>query len=239
MSTYACADLHGCYNLYNSINSFLKLEDQVIFLGDACDRGPQSWETVCAILDNPQWTYLMGNHEQMLLEPLHLWQKKHKIHHNFLSFKNGGLETFNQAIQDPDLDKRIEQLEVIERRSTLYTYNNADGFYIFCCHAGFTPWFNHNYTNVNIPRIDSLLWDRTHVYEEWNESEMPSSAIMVHGHTPIPYIRHMLRSKQRLEPGALWYCDDHKVCLDTGCWATNYTVLLDLDTFEEHIIKGV
>ena len=37
------------------------------------------------------------------------------------------------------------------------------------------------------------------------------------------------------EPRALWYCNNHKVCIDMGTYNTNITVLLDLDTFEEHI----
>ena len=39
----------------------------------------------------------------------------------------------------------------------------------------------------------------------------------------------------QIDLGALWYCEDHKVCLDTGAWATGYTVLFNLDTFDEHI----
>lgn len=235
MSTYSCADLHGCYDLYKSINDFLKPEDQVVFLGDACDRGPQSWETVCAILDNPQWIYLMGNHEQMLLEPLRFWQKKHKIHHNFLSFKNGGLATFEQAIKDPDLDECIKQLSQLPLR---YTYSNSIGYTMLCTHAGLTPWLNHNNYGVRISSADDLLWDRQHILEDWKDGEMNDSVICVHGHTPTPYIytTHPQRTED-LQPGAYWYCNDHKVCLDTGCYATNYTVLLDLDTFDEHIFK--
>lgn len=38
--TFACADLHGQYNLYKQIKNFLKEDDKVYFLGDATDRGP-------------------------------------------------------------------------------------------------------------------------------------------------------------------------------------------------------
>lgn len=66
MSIYAVSDLHGYLDLYKQIKAFLKPEDKVIFLGDAGDRGPQPWETIKAIAADPQWTYLMGNHEHML-----------------------------------------------------------------------------------------------------------------------------------------------------------------------------
>ena len=69
--------------------------------------------------------------------------------------------------------------------------------------------------------------------------------IMVHGHTPISL---MIKDMQKIawfyqkeEPkydgGAFWYADNHKVNLDTGaCW-TVFTVVLDLDTFDEHIFS--
>lgn len=35
--------------------------------------------------------------------------------------------------------------------------------------------------------------------------------------------------------GAFWYCNDHKVNIDCGSFFTGQTVLLNLDTFDEHI----
>ena len=63
---YVCSDLHGCFDLYEQINNFILPDDTVIFLGDAIDRGPYSYETMEAIRTNPQWIYLKGNHEAML-----------------------------------------------------------------------------------------------------------------------------------------------------------------------------
>ena len=70
MSVYAVADLHGMYTLYEKICTKLNPEDKVIFLGDAGDRGPNGWKLIRAILDNPQWIYLKGNHEDMLIKAI-------------------------------------------------------------------------------------------------------------------------------------------------------------------------
>ena len=67
MATYACGDLHGFMEIYKKIKSMLKPEDKVIFLGDAGDRGPESWECIKAIYEDPQFIYLKGNHEDMLV----------------------------------------------------------------------------------------------------------------------------------------------------------------------------
>ena len=67
MSVYALSDLHGCLDIYKSVKALLNPEDKVYFLGDAGDRGPQSWETIKAIARDPQFIYLKGNHEDMLV----------------------------------------------------------------------------------------------------------------------------------------------------------------------------
>ena len=66
--TYAVSDLHGYFNLYEQIKNFIQPEDKVIFLGDATDRGPQSLELAKTIYADPQFTYLKGNHEDMLVK---------------------------------------------------------------------------------------------------------------------------------------------------------------------------
>ena len=44
MAVYACSDIHGYYQIYEKIKSILKPDDCVYFLGDANDRGPDSWK---------------------------------------------------------------------------------------------------------------------------------------------------------------------------------------------------
>ena len=70
MSVFACSDLHGMLHFYKTIKEFLKPEDVVFFLGDAGDRGPHPWETIKAILTDPQFIYIKGNHEDMLIDAM-------------------------------------------------------------------------------------------------------------------------------------------------------------------------
>lgn len=44
-------------------------------------------------------------------------------------------------------------------------------------------------------------------------------------------------SESSYEDGAFWYCNNHKVNIDCGAFFTGKTVLLDLDTFDEHIFS--
>ena len=44
MATFALSDIHGHYEIYEKVKAMLKPEDIVYFLGDAGDRGPDSWK---------------------------------------------------------------------------------------------------------------------------------------------------------------------------------------------------
>ena len=62
-------DVHGHYDcLMNLLEAIApSSQDQVYFLGDLIDRGPQSSQVVEFVLTN-SYTCLLGNHEQLLLD---------------------------------------------------------------------------------------------------------------------------------------------------------------------------
>lgn len=69
-------DIHGQLDHLEAMLKFLAptQDDQLIFLGDYVDRGPQSREVITRLIelqeDFPQTIFLKGNHEEMLLESL-------------------------------------------------------------------------------------------------------------------------------------------------------------------------
>jgi serine/threonine protein phosphatase 1 len=64
-------DVHGHYDGLMALldNIALTSEDEIYFLGDLIDRGPQSAQVVNFVKDN-KYPCLLGNHEQMLLNIL-------------------------------------------------------------------------------------------------------------------------------------------------------------------------
>lgn len=71
MNTWAIGDVHGCYDQMRALLKKIPDDDQVIFLGDYVDRGPKILEVLHFIRDNrnnPRYLFLMGNHEQMMIE---------------------------------------------------------------------------------------------------------------------------------------------------------------------------
>lgn len=229
MSVYACADLHGRYDLYKQICDFLKKDDKVFFLGDACDRGPDGWKLMKSIYNNDRFIYLKGNHEDMFvkatadIEHYGIYESNY-----FLSIQNGGENTimeWEKEINRGYWIEKINQLPVID------TYKNKDNIEIYLCHAGFTP------SKQGLPNENNLLWDRNHyLNNDWDNKNF-NNCIVVHGHTPVPLLKKDLNiPKNDSESfGAFWYCNDHKVCIDNGSVWTNVCCLFDLDTFDEHI----
>ena len=72
---FAVGDIHGCDIALETLLEQLALapDDRLILLGDAIDRGPDSRRVVEMLLETGnlcRLDFVMGNHEQMLLDAL-------------------------------------------------------------------------------------------------------------------------------------------------------------------------
>lgn len=238
MSVYALSDLHGRYDLLEKILAFLKPGDKVYFLGDAADRGPDGWKCLTTIMTDPRFEYVMGNHEKMLVDAMkeyykydgeYGWSESYRLLAN-----NGGSNTFFEW--ETCYEPRIWYHQL---RSLPYalSYVNKDGITILLSHAGYTPWGDGN-GGIKVPCQYDLVWDRDHVLDEPTDEEDWYHAIIVHGHTPIPILADDINyEEEEVEPGALYYAESRKICIDNGSVWTGCACLLDLDTFEEHIFE--
>lgn len=240
MAVYACSDLHGQKNLLEQIMNFIQPEDKIYFLGDAADRGPNGWEMIKMILNDERFVYLMGNHEDMLIKAAKPWFKWHAMGHDYnLLRANGGKMTFNDMTADPEAEEIIRKLEQLPTYAAYFS--NALGYNVFLAHAGFTPWVDDEDGLPLVPEDEDLIWDRSHYLHDHSEEELYPNSIVVHGHTPIPYIMDDLRLPDNgdlIAAGPLWYANNHKVCLDCAAFATGAAFLLNLDTFEYHTFRS-
>jgi hypothetical protein len=247
MAVYACSDFHGMMHFYKTIKEQLKPEDKVFYLGDAGDRGPEPWETIKAVLRDPQFIYIKGNHEDMLCDALadYIDRGCPDYHSLRLLISNGGEETFDQAIRETSLEGWYRKLF---RLDTIKEYTNDRGERVILSHAGFTPWKDDFYEDdeekrdviFRRPKPHDLIWDRDHIFDEWTAEDCVDCYI-VHGHTPIPYLLDEIDpacQMGEIEPGALWYDNGRKCCIDCGAVFTGYCVLLNLDTWEEQVFQA-
>ena len=234
MHVYAVSDLHGCLDLYKQIKDFIQPEDKVYMLGDCGDRGPQSWETIKVVYEDPQFIYLKGNHEDMLVKSIDEWLYEDQHLHGYdyrVLCHNGGEQTFKGWKNGPERNKWFRKIQALPTKEV---YVNTQGQKVILSHAGLSPEGENDFAWG-----EDLLWDREHFYEPWTGAD---DMIVVHGHTPFVYMvdaydveKPQCEEMPEDEPiHAVWYCEHHKVCIDAGAVFTGQTILLDLDTFEEH-----
>ena len=226
MATYICSDLHGNYNVWHEIKKFLKKDDKLICLGDVIDRGSAGYSILVEMLGDPRVELIMGNHEDMMVAACDSFIKyqvdnTHEI--TLWTHHNGGNYTFEDWQLDPG---RMEVLEQVRNLPLSKEFKNEMGLNLILTHAG----CNAEQFHYNVLEKEDLLWDRYHYHLKWDGKE---EDIVIHGHTPMV---KMLGWPDFVPVKAFWYSNNHKVCLDCLTAFTNFTILLNADTFEEHII---
>lgn len=107
---WACGDIHGCYSLLMDTLTQVGFDfenDLLVAVGDLVDRGPQNIECV-ELLDQPWFTSIRGNHEDLCINGLH--SAAHKDCH----ISNGG-EWFYQLDKETmrDIAKKFNELPVV------------------------------------------------------------------------------------------------------------------------------
>lgn len=245
----------GNYYLYEKIISLLDETDKLIYLGDACDRGPDGIHIMQSLLHNNKVIYLLGNHERMFLNAICNLNSMEESEYNslYLYFSNGGHNTYYKYLElEPE---QQERLKIGLHSLPLYAeYINKNDKHIILSHSGFDidslydivkgrkkqDFFKY-YSTIKVYSIDedNFIWNREHLnIEHWSNNSKYTNTYMVHGHTPTITLYTLNSKFEKLkEPKIVKYCDYHKIDIDLGTYNTNMTVLLDLDTFEPIYIK--
>jgi serine/threonine protein phosphatase 1 len=166
----AVGDIHGCLEQLTAlmIQVAPAPSDQVIFLGDYIDRGPDSAAVIDYLITFgetfPATVFLRGNHEQMFCDYL-------DGHDPSAFLINGGLMTLNSYKSKGQWPIPPSHRIFLE---TLHDYYETQD-YIFV-HAGLRP-------GVPLAQQDSsdLLWIR----RDFIASDYDWGKTVVYGHTPL------------------------------------------------------
>ena len=209
---YAIGDIHGCLKALKDLMDKLPLQDadEVVFLGDYIDRGPDSNGVLDYLVKirKPTWHFLRGNHEQLLLD--WLGHPSPLTASNWLL--NGGHQTLQSYVPKERLDEvrgegahillqsYIPHTHVEFLNALPLTHDTPDAFF---CHAGI---------NLDKPLdkqdADDLLWIR----RKFIQDPRPTPKLVVHGHTPVEKVD---LSRDRIN-------------LDTGCVYGGYLTAMDV-----------
>ena len=240
MARYVCSDLHGRYDLAKQIIDYLGPNDHLYFLGDAIDRGPYGLDTLMLLINHPQVTFFKGNHEDMMFKTLVGGSCDHVMidHYEYLRreviniwLQNGGGNTILDLddLRERDPEEFTSLMTRVSDLRCRMVLTNKRGETVVLSHAGFQPG------HIS-PAQDQELWDRDHIeWPSWPDEPALVNTIIVHGHTPIQYIREY---QDEFDPSPYWYCDNHKVCIDLMSAYSGYAMMVNIDTWESIAFEG-
>ena len=263
MKRYAASDFHGYYDLYEAIKKKLNVDDLLYVLGDCADRGPHGWETLTAVIKDPQCVLILGNHEAMLRDTMAAWYKIQETLKNDnyadedviwtreyeLLAMNGGNDTFwNWRQTGDDMYMWYQRLQMLPLEYQVF--DSCCGRPVILTHAG--------YTIGKRPKDEEdIIWNRNHFFENWDETKPIGNAIVIHGHTPQEYLVERLvdyaslYDRKYIETDFkiidtneqnewhiydLTYSDGHKICIDPGTVISKRGLIINLDTLEQEVV---
>ena len=198
---FAVGDIHGCKELLNVIhNKIIEVsknkegEKLLIYLGDYIDREPDIKGTIQTLIDfqpeNFTKVFLLGNHEQMLLDFMD--GKRNSL---YIWLGNGGLETLESYGIDMnsyiDHSMELKDEELIRKKFTrLLPFSHKNFFnQLILNYEWGNYFFVHAGINPDLPiekqEKETMLWTRE---KNFFNPKMTCSKIIVHGHTPVEKI---------------------------------------------------
>ncbi|MCL2842211.1 MAG: metallophosphoesterase [Oscillospiraceae bacterium] len=218
MATYCISDIHGCYDEFMALLNKIKFNpehDAVYILGDVIDRGSRPIDCVQFIQKTKCIYFLMGNHEQMLLDFIDC--KNNTWYHNGYEATMAQLE----LLPEGEVDKLVDYI----RRRPYYKTVKVGEKRFFLSHAGLNP---------RIPFYDqsdrALLWSR----KEFFGRKARNTHVCIFGHTPTTYLTANGDFSVWFDP-----IHDDKICIDCGCVFGGRLAALRLDDMEPFYVEAL
>ncbi len=190
---YCISDIHGELDRFEKMLELIGFSDNdhMYILGDAIDRGSKGIQTLLKIMDTPNMTMLLGNHEQMCQMAMlpgadYATQRLWKM--------NGGKMTFGEltAIRPKDEVRRI--LDFIDTLPDCLDVTVGDRVF-------------HLVHGLPGEGMYTRIWGRP---EDYYECPIKDKTVVI-GHTPVWYLSH-----NEFEPFKIWHGKGY-IDIDCGC----------------------
>lgn len=213
---YAIGDIHGRADLLCAMHAMILADSvggprrqAVVYLGDYIDRGPQSFEVVDTLVNDPlpgfETVHLKGNHEALMLSFLETGEYSGNWFFNgggatvkSYSAAAAGTVRHDMAALRDDLIGAMPASHLSFYRGLELTHTEGD--YLFV-HAGIRPG-----APLSDQKPEDLMWIRA----PFLHAEDDFGRVVVHGHTPgfEPVVR-----KNRIGVDTLAYHSGRLTCL--------------------------
>lgn len=256
MGTYVVSDIHGHYDKWIEAEkkSGLRLDkgDHYIILGDLLDRGEKSKECIEYALKliekyPRQVTYIMGNHEYLMLEFTSLIISKnmtveqeeelYRRGGNWLG--NGGTQSvasfLGYLIEDSEDIRTLKEIhwlmnmnyrKLLGKIGNLPLYKIDEEKGVVYVHAGFRTGIK-----LSEQKKFDMQWIREEFINNYKplEGDVLEGKLIIHGHTPVKQIRGYT--------GRGYHRGKNHLCLDGGAAVQDKILILrleDMSYIENH-----
>ena len=238
MRTFFSTDWHGEYSKAKKALELAKFDykkDRLIFGGDYCDRGPDSFECMQLLLFIKNLIYIKGNHCECILDMftknnITLW--KHGQKQTLLSYINNSKKYKNSDYNEFVNEKMSGVINNIPKdlvpKSHINLLNNSLYYFIdennrFYVHAGYLT--NLEYYPLD-EQINIMTWDRDYVKNVVTDFVDPNFKEVYLGHTTVQRISN---TDKIINNKSIWLCD-------TGAGKNENApvAIINVDTKEEY-----
>jgi serine/threonine protein phosphatase 1 len=192
---YAIGDIHGQRGMLEILFEKVPFQkdDEIVFIGDYIDRGPDSKGVVEDVLQfkktHPNSTFLRGNHEDLFLDYLN----GDNNYQPGVFLMNGGFETLQSyGVDTRDDPPRLPPIHM-KFFKELEIFHETKGF-VFV-HAGMRP---------GVPLKEQSERDMIWIRHEFFESDADFGKPIVFGHTPMPDVLDLLPRMLGIDTGAAY-----------------------------------
>ena len=215
---YCISDIHGELDKFERMLELIRFSDsdQLYIIGDVIDRGAMGVDILQMIMDAPNMTMLLGNHEQMCLDTL---GPHNEYGARDLWRQNGGMPTYRELLYHRTPHQRNMILRFLAGLPD--QLNVVVGGQKFLLVHGF-PGEDH----------DTRIWGRV----EENSRSPLCDTICIVGHTPTNFL-----SGRDDEDFRIWH-GDGIIDIDCGCGnrkaAHRRLACLRLDDMAEFYVGG-
>lgn len=208
---YAIGDLHGHAGQLQRALALIEADGgrdaRIVFLGDYCDRGPETRQVLDALIAGQKagrdWVFIKGNHDRMFewfmeVPPRH--DPHMLVGYHWFHPQIGGVETMAsygipmakssrmKDVHDMAL-QNVPPEHVAFLKDLRLSYETDE---LFFCHAGVRPG-----VALNQQDEEDLVWIR----KDFHDHTEPFAKLIVHGHTPVQRATHY-GNRVNLDTGA-------------------------------------
>lgn len=214
---YIISDIHGCFEEYKMLLEELALteEDEVFILGDSTDRGKEPINVLKDIMNRSNFTYILGNHDVMMLECLSFLtkeiteesikalEKNERLHMAFGDWMNNGGEITLQKFLELERFEQEDILSFLKESMAYETIEYNDKLYILV-HSGLGNFSPEK--ELDEYSIEDFIFERTDYKRNYFNSDR---IFLVTGHTPVQTFRE--------DKLPIVYTENNHIAVDCGC----------------------